>query len=280
MRVELNTCPDRFTMALYGASRSGKTWHAATWPRPVFLSDAIEAGWDTIAHMPREAFHEPELWPKYPEVRAVRNAQDMISEISVLEQRAQTPGEVGTVVVDTLTSYADAYLARLERGQAEAPAGVRVNKWEIYGSLYQHLRALVMRIHAIPNVHVIWTCHEKAPLEEGDRGGIQLPGKMANALPSLAKLWFYQHVNGTTHEVRTRPWRSWQAGHRFGALLPDPIAPSYRALAAVFASAALVDSAPMVAIAPSPPLPSVTPGTFVMQNCSARSTRSARSGRK
>lgn len=227
------TKPERLTVMVYGASRAGKTEFAATWPRPIFLSDAAEGGWDTIRYMDRAKWFDPNV---QPEVHGIEKTADLINELDALERRVKNkPGEIQTVVVDSLTFYADMFFAALER-QAEAnpTKNGKINKFELYTGLASHLRAVMLKAHALP-INVVWVSLEKEPVQEGQDGGIFLAGQTATKAPAACSLWLYQRsymVGKELHyELRTRRYGVFPAGGRFGDKLPDPIEPTYRALA-------------------------------------------------
>jgi hypothetical protein len=221
----------RITALVYGKSRSGKTRFAGGWPRPIFLSDAPEGGWETLRHMPQEDFFEP---GRFPEVLAIERSEDMMTAISDLSARLTArPGEIQTVVVDSLTFYADTYFASLENRPG------KIDKRQLYGDLGSHLRSLCIQMHQLP-VNVLWLCLEKPPGEDEAQGSPLLSGQSAQKFPARCDYWFYTRVFGTSpmaplnYEVRTRQFGPYPAGGRDGGLLVDPLPePTYRALAEI-----------------------------------------------
>jgi len=226
-KIDLNDPkgPARITMMLTGSSRSGKTYFAARFPRPVFLSDASEGGWTTIENMADEAFYEN---GRVPEVYAIEKPADMIDSIADLETRINADKQsVGTIVIDSLTFYAEMYFAQLEA------ASQRFDTRKAYGDLASHLRWIMIRIHRLP-VNVLWLALTKEGGEEGSLGGISVPGQTATKAPARCDIWAYmEQINQgakrpPTFRLHTQNYGGFKAGHRFGATLPAMIEdPSY-----------------------------------------------------
>ena len=227
--------PRRITALVYGATRTGKTRFAATWPRPKFLSDATEGGWETIRHMDPSLFYEPDFTPR---VEAVDEYGDMYKGIQeTAEQCKKKPGEIQTLVIDSLTFYADLYFVSLERAQIQKD-GKRDTR-AIYGDLRNHLRWLMIETHKLP-VNVVWLCLANDPNDDNPLGRPMIPGKSADQAPARCDYLLYtrayrQSVDADTEwEIRTRPYGRYVAGGRDGGILPDPLPePTYRALADV-----------------------------------------------
>jgi len=229
-----NHKPERLTVMLYGPSRSGKTLTAATFPRPLFLADAMEGGWITLQTMDKSLWLEAD---RPPEVRAIERPVDMMTEINNLEMRLKNkPGDIKTLVIDSLTFYADMFFTVIEREASENPTkSGKINKFDLYSKLNSHLRALMLKAHSIPGINVVWLALEKEPANEGQDGGILLSGQQASKSPAACALWLYQRAFsvGTEikYEIRTKRFGVFPAGGRFGNILPDPIEPNYNALA-------------------------------------------------
>lgn len=233
--LDINAPKRRVTVMSYGGSRAGKTRFAATFPRPLFLSDNSEGGWETIRNMNPEARYEPDVVPR---VWAMEKPEDMVKSIMAIEQicrgphaingKQYKPGDIQTVVIDSLTFYGDSFLTHLERTQKD--------KRQVYQALNGHLREVMVRVHELP-VNVIWICLEKAPDEENPQmGGILIPGQTKDKAPARCDYWFYhrsfQRGAELTFEVRTKKFGVWPAGGRDEGALPDPLPETnYRAMA-------------------------------------------------
>jgi hypothetical protein len=205
----------------YGSLRSGKTRFAATWPRPLFLADATEMGWTTIANMDRSALYEPD---RLPEVWEIEKATDMMQAIKDAEKRIQKkPGDIQTIVVDSLTFYADLYFNTLD-----ALAQGRGDPRDLYLKLGQHLRDLRIRLHALP-VNVVWLCLCKEPNDDNPMGAPMLSGQNSQKFAAGCDYVFYHrsHQEGgdspVQWEVRTQRFGAYQAGGRDEGRLPSPL---------------------------------------------------------
>lgn len=228
----------QLTAILVGDSRAGKTHFAATWPRPLFLMDNSEHGWTTIQYMDPEQWYEP---GRTPNVIAIEEPADLLQCLVALREQAagSKPSlkdwplpvgkdEVGTVVIDSLTFYADAYFSQLE---AVAASGKTVDKRQLYGDLHSHLRYLMIQMHKLP-YNILWTALPK----EGDNGvlgGALVAGQTATKAPARCDLWLLcnkiEKQKEVFYEVRTESYRGLKAGHRFGQLLKPVMAAHYDA---------------------------------------------------
>lgn len=237
--IDLNNANtlDQLTAMVVGHSGAGKTRHAGTWPRPVFLSDSSEHGWTTLYNMPDGDLYEGGRLPK---VVGIESAADMITCLNALKDqanghKAKVPGwplgqgkwECGTVVIDTLTFYADAYLAELEATSQDK------DKRRIYGALAQHLRYLQIEFHKLP-YNILWLALSSVNEDSTERGAL-VAGQMAAKAPARCDLWLYlqevRRPKGKTTDVvykaHTRTYAGNKARHRFGDMLPDEIDPYY-----------------------------------------------------
>lgn len=232
--------PEQLTCMVTGHSRAGKTHFASTWPRPLFLCDASEHGYTTLGYVPDDMLYEPGV---VPYALAIENVQDMAACVVALQQQAQglKPNlkdwpvpqgqwEVGTVVIDSLTFYADAYFSALEA----QTAGQKVDKRQLYGDLGSHLRYFMIEFHKLP-YHIVWTALASLN-EDSQLRGAMVSGRTAATAPARCDLWVYadkaeerQGKKATTrYDLHTQSFAGNKAGHRFGDLLPAVIDPEYR----------------------------------------------------
>lgn len=223
---------DRITVLTYGPPRSGKTRFAATFPRPAFLSDASEGGWTTMEHLADSHFYEPD---RPPEVFKIHQAGDVMVTIEKLKPRIAS-GEICTLVFDSLTFYADAFLNYLYKVQ---PLDKPINKFEVYGGLAKHLGDIRIIVHAL-QCNIVWICLAAHPEADSPIGKPMITGKSAEKFPAGCDLITYQRTfeekdaQGpyTQYEVRTAPWGKYIAGGRFEGKLPDPLPDmTYRSIA-------------------------------------------------
>lgn len=250
-KIDLEEGSPWITVASMGSPRSGKTTFAATFPRPIILADASERGWTSIKNMNPDEFYEP---GRPPEVIAIEDAADMLAQLTSIQERiAKDPTCIYTVVVDSLTFYADAYLSKLKTS-----AGAKDNGWEVYGKLGDHLSWLANAFQRIQR-NIVWTMLDKKD-EQGRTVGITIPGQAG--IKFLARVDYQLFHRATKQldskdklpvfEVRTRTFDGFTFGGRDGGRLPDPLpTPTYRALAeALGLPDPLASSKPKVAPAP------------------------------
>lgn len=209
----------RITALSYGASRTGKTRFAATWPRPLFLSDATESGWTTISNMDKSVWFETNRAPKVWAIEKVADMFQAAHEAEALVAR----GEVRTIVIDSLTFYADLYF-----NFAENAAGGRGDPRQLYQKLSSHLKTVREQIHLI-GCNVVWLALAQDPNEERPIGGPMLSGQNAAKFAAGCDYVFYHHQFQPTPtaaqqwEIRTKRFKNYAAGGRDEGLLSDPL---------------------------------------------------------
>jgi hypothetical protein len=219
----------RNTFLVYGESRSGKTTWAASFPRPLFLSDATEGGWDSIANMDDSQFFEPG-------VRPIIFAIEQMNDMATAREKAApliASGRVQTIVVDSLSYYCDLILNYLLNMQGKKDTRAA------YGDLGNHLRDLRVKTHMLP-VNVVWLALASRS-EEGE-GRPMIPGQQGDKFMAGCHYIFHSRSFQQKHgqellppefEMRTRRWNGNIAGNRLGgkaAQLPDPLVGNYETL--------------------------------------------------
>jgi hypothetical protein len=221
--------PKHLTAIVVGESRSGKTRFAGTWPRPIFLCDASEHGWTTLEYMNDADLYES---GHRPDVVAIESPRDMATMLAEVRDRiAKEPHSIGTVVIDSLTFYADAYFANLEVEQPDVK-----DKRKLYGELHSHLRYVMIQFHKLA-VNVLWLALPK----EGDGaalGGALIAGQTATKAPARCDLWLFLHKEeqrrgddvDISYDLYTESFRGYKAGHRFGDRLPRKLSPDYTSI--------------------------------------------------
>jgi hypothetical protein len=221
----------RNTFLAYGDSRTGKTTWAATFPRPLFLSDVTEAGWDSIANMSDDQLFEPGIKP------LVWGIEQMTDMVTAREKAAPliASGRVQSIVVDSLSFYCDLFMNYLLMGQ------VKKDTRAAYGDLGNHLRDLRAKTHML-NVNVVWLCLARHPDEVEPIGRPMIPGQQADKFMAGVHYIFHSRVDQQkkgqellppTYEMRTKKFGGYIAGNRLGGkanLLPDPLVGNYRTL--------------------------------------------------
>ncbi len=217
---------------ILGPPKSGKTHFAASAPDALFISDAAEGGYATIASMDPALFWDP---AKPPTVWAIEDAfKDLPGILARLEALKATGNfPYRTLVMDPISIYADRVLAEMH--MRAAATGKAVDGRALYGDLANHLRVLVLRIHALP-AHVLWLCHVKD-------GGVSLAGQTAEKLPAYMDFsWLCTNNSADGYLLQTAPYAaytilggrySWanSKGKRYG--MPNPLLPSFKAVSQV-----------------------------------------------
>jgi hypothetical protein len=251
------------TFLVYGDSRSGKTTWAATFPRPLFLSDVTEGGWDSIANMDDEQLFEPGVKP-------IVWGIEQMADMAVARGKAVpliASGRIQTIVVDSLTFYTDLYLNFLIGMQTKKDMRAA------YGDLGNHLRDLRVQTHALP-VNVVWLCLTKHPDDDNPIGGPMIPGQQASKFMAGCHYVFHSRVHQEKRgqellppvfEMRTRKYLNYIAGNRLGGRandLADPLVGDYGTLLQYlgYDPDEIRQSLPKIG-APAPARPAVAAGT-------------------
>ena len=168
--TEENAKAPRHTFTAYGPTGSGKTTWGASFPRPVFLSEMTESGYESLRGLGDEYLFESGVRPI---VIGIEKMNDMAIAREVLTPFIQS-GMVQTIVKDSLTYYADLYLNHLFEIYTGAGDNLKV-----YGALGRHLRDLRVKWHSM-GCNVVSLCLAQEPTEENPNGLPLIPGKEAN----------------------------------------------------------------------------------------------------
>lgn len=221
--IKAGAPPELIRAVVVGPFKSGKTSLAATFPTPLFISDAVEGGYKTMYEM------DPALWwdpAVRPEVWAIESFKDIGTVVLPRLEAAAQQGKFKwrTVVFDPISLYSDRVLSEMQ--QADPGKDNR----QIYGDLGIHLRALIIRFQALP-AHVLWLSH----LKEGENGvELAIQGQTSGKLGAWGDFCWYTNVITAVnipprYELRTLPYRNVKfLGGRWK--LPDPITPSAKAI--------------------------------------------------
>lgn len=160
----------RHTYLAYGPTGSGKTTWAASFPRPIFLSDTTESGYESLRGLDPSCLFEPEVRPI---IFGIERMNDMARARELFAPYIRA-GMIQTVVIDSLTFYADLYLNFIFEMQ-----GASQNNLKAYGALGQHLRALRVGWHQM-GCNVVSLCLANEPNEDQPNGQPLIPGKEAS----------------------------------------------------------------------------------------------------
>jgi hypothetical protein len=220
------------SFCVYGPTRSGKTTFAASFPRPIFLSDATEAGWESIRNMDPEAFFEP---GRKPRVIALETIGDLVPAMEKVKA-AINSGEARTIVFDSLTFYSDLYLADTAARQATP------DNRALYGMLGTHLRDLRVKVHSVP-CNTVWLCLDRVADEHNPVGGPMIPGQQGQKFAAGCNFLLYARRTSVktaqttvdTFALHSRPFGMNMAGSRLGINadnLPNPFSGTYATMMA------------------------------------------------
>lgn len=234
--INLNApAPQQYIRALVlGTIKSGKTHFAATCPKPLFISDVAEGGYETIRTMDRSLWWDEKVEPVVWAIENIfQDVNPMLTRLETLKAANTFPFQ--TVVIDPISLYADRYLSeRLTILASSSKGGVDTR--QLYGDLANHLRATVLRIHALP-CHVLWLCHVK-------EGGANIAGSTAEKLPAyIHNIWLCENTLGAGYRLYTQPYGAYTIlggrtklkasdGQLWG--LPSPLLPSFKLVAQIF----------------------------------------------
>lgn len=219
---ETATAAPRNTFCVYGPTGSGKTTFAATFPRPVFLSDTSESGYESLRGITGVLF-EPEVQPI---VIGIENMNDMAIAREVLAPFIQA-GQVKTIVKDSLTFYADLYLNFLFSIHTGAGDNLKV-----YGALGRHLRDLRVKWHAM-GCNVVSLALAADPNEDQPVGQPLIPGKEGSKYGAGCDYLLYtrydrfkQGQQFVDHfELHSKPWGKFVARARRAIGMPELSSP-------------------------------------------------------
>ena len=223
--IDLDKVDDQLTILLHGDSGAGKTFTAATFPRPLFISPDDEKGWETLKYMPSSVLYEPDVRPIVWSVSEPRDFVDAYTKLVPLVRE----GKVKTIVVDSLTFYADMFYTAISQNQGDKDG------WKVYGQLNDHLRRIRIELHKL-DCHIIWLAITRHPDDAGKVAVPNLKGQQAVVFPAGCKyVWYMRAVSMpkgmAQHELRTRKFMNVMARGRDGGRLPDPLVnPSYRSI--------------------------------------------------
>jgi hypothetical protein len=231
-RVNFDDKETPITALVHGDSGAGKTYFAASWPRPWFLSVNDVQGWETIRTMNRRSLYEPSIRPTVLKLKTIRDLNDGLQEV----REAIKKGDCQTVVIDSISFYCEMFYNGLIAAM-QANQGAQVDTWKVYGMLNDHLRKMRIEFHNL-NANVLWLAVTRQPDEASKVAMPLLKGQQAVLFPAGCKYVWYMRSEETATNVRhllhTRRYANILARGRDGGRLPNPIVnPTYREIAAM-----------------------------------------------
>jgi hypothetical protein len=195
---------------------SGKTHFAATFPKPLFISDAAEGGAATLEAM------DPRMWwdPKSPpDVWEIENMMELPKIVTTLINKKPLGFE--TIVIDSISIYAQRVMRELKGANPGGDGRQR------YGELADALSSLVSRVHSLP-AHILWLSHIDNEMQ------LSVPGKATEAIWAYMSHKWMTHVETsgkqTEFQLHTTPFQraSWLGGRSGMNALPSPMVPSFK----------------------------------------------------
>ena len=221
------------TFLIYGAAKSGKTTFAGTAPRPLFLSDGSEHGYESLRE---ENWNNDETPLFEPGIRPIVWTIDKETDFSEAIEKARPLVEAGviqSVWIDSLTFFADLVFNSILTSQAKPDTR------KAYGDLNVRLRNYRLKVASLQVTHG-WIAHAKEAehLEDGRTipGGPMIPGQQAVKFVGAVDFVWYTRVEQPTpnsalrFDVHTRRWGYYIAANRLGprgANLPEPFVGNY-----------------------------------------------------
>lgn len=215
----------RYTFCCYGPTGSGKTTFAATFPRPVYLSETSESGYESLRGLSDDVLFESGVKPI---IIGIEKMNDMAIARDALAPHIAS-GQVQTVVIDSLTFYADLYLNYLFAIHA-ASQGANL---KAYGALGQHLRDLRVKWHSM-GCNVVSLCLPQDPDDDRPNGLPSIPGKEAGKFgASCDFLLYHRHDRfkqgndyADSFELHSKPYGKYVARGRLAIgrdEIPNPM---------------------------------------------------------
>ncbi len=220
------------TFLIYGASRTGKTTFAGTFPRPLFLADASEKGYESL----REENWNEEATPLFepgvfPVVWALEKESDLTDAVEAARPYIES-GRILSIVVDSITFYADLALnGMIMRQSADKPRDMR----KAYGDLGIYLRNQRIKVHSLGAI-VAWLGLAAEPDDDHPKGRPMIPGMQSEKFAAgVDYIWHSrteqpQPTQPPIFNLHTRPYAKFVAGHRLGGRaqqLPEPMRGTY-----------------------------------------------------
>jgi hypothetical protein len=209
----------------YGATRSGKTELAATFPKPLFIIPQNEASITTLMgrNVPYVLCSGP--FGRFDEEKGTGGMvgmkdKDGNQEAGILDklesQYRKNPKTFpyDTIVVESMSHYCDMveeHLTNSSQKQMDPLA---------WGKMKDHLRHVQLRLRRM-QVHVVFTCLDDLKTNEKSGitiGGPLMSGKAARTLPSSCDVIGYTRKAGGRYFVHFKQYGHYYAGGRLKGL--------------------------------------------------------------
>jgi len=222
------------TFLIYGDTGTGKTTCSGGFPRPLVLADETEGGWKSLRGLSDDQLFEPEV---NPIVWGISEMSDMIAAVNQIRPLVAA-GRVLTVVVSSITFYANSYLSHVNR------INPGIDTRQLYGNLATHLREVRTQVHNL-GVNVVWEALADHPESGGEDqpsrpGRPSIPGKSADQFSAGVGYLFRAALDDTkkdgkivdrTLKLYTQPMGGYLSRCRIGKelkQLPNPLLGGYK----------------------------------------------------
>jgi hypothetical protein len=261
------------TFLCYGDSKSGKTTFAGTFPRPLFFSDLSEGGFESL----REDNWDETKTPLFEEgIRPIVWSMSKRTDMAENVEKAKpliAAGRVKTIVVDSISFYADLIMDFILTGQTKK------DNRGAYDDLGNHLRNTRVKLHDL-GVNVVHLALAKSPEIDDQtkqltsKGLPMIPGRESKKFAAgVHYTFFFKHQPSPAQfQIYTKEYANYVAGNRLGKradLLPNPmVGATYASMMACLgydvdairnALPRLIDAPKIVTVKPSaPPIRSAT----------------------
>ena len=226
------------TFLVYGDTRTGKTTWAGTFPRPLFLSDVTEKGFESL----RDDNWNNEATPRFEEnvppiVWGIETEADFVQCLEKAKPLI-TSGRVKSIWLDSISFYSDMVLNSILMRQTKGP-----DMRKAYGDLGIHLRNVRIQAHAL-GVNFGWLALARHPEEDDPVGRPLIPGQQADKFSAGCDFIFHfrldqpqpsqpANFNMYTKRFVVSNGRHYVAGNRLGGranLLPSPMRGTYSSM--------------------------------------------------
>jgi len=205
---------------LYGATGSGKTEAAATFPRPVFIVPQNEKSIVTLRGLPFPYFEVVDMDKTvFNPKTGVGSMQSVLDKLESGYRRNPDAFPFDTIVVESLTHYGDLIQEQLTRGGTKS---MNQNDW---GQFASHVRNVQARLRSL-DVHAVFTALDRVESGEDGKvliGGPHLTGQLAAKLPSSCDVIGYCDLiegkgDSQIFRIHFRRYKHFPARSRFRGL--------------------------------------------------------------
>ncbi len=203
----------------YGASGSGKTEAAASFPRPIFIVPHNEQSVVTLRGKNYPYFEVVDMdHTKFDPKTGRGSMMHIIKHLEAMYNKYLEDFPFDTVVCEATSHYCDLVQEQITNGSTKIMAQ---NDW---GTLSSHMRTVQTRLRRL-QMHSVFTALDITDADNDGKpigGGPMLPGKLSEKLPSSCDVTGYCEVingkDGPVHRIHFRKYKHFDARSRFRRL--------------------------------------------------------------